>query len=105
MSTASPRFKPGDRVRVRMADPPGHIRTPFYVRGKIGWIAQYHGAFRNPEELAYGRDGLPLKPLYMVGFKQADLWEQAPSPAQDTLYVDIYEHWLEPSRQARREES
>jgi nitrile hydratase len=91
------RFKPGDRVRVRFADPPGHIRTPFYVRGKPGWIEHYHGAFRNPEELAYAKDGLPRKPLYLVGFRQGDLWERYEA-ADDKLFVDIYEHWLEPDR-------
>ena len=96
MNATGARFKPGDRVRVRMADPPGHIRTPFYVRGKRGWVEDYHGAFRNPEELAYGQDGLPPKPLYLVGFKQTDLWDRYAESPSDTLYVDIYEHWLEP---------
>ena len=97
MNEVAPRFKPGDRVRVRFADPPGHIRTPFYVRGKAGWIEQYHGAFRNPEELAYAKDGLPRKPLYLVGFRQSDLWERYETP-DDKLFVDLYEHWLEPDR-------
>ena len=97
MSAAAARFKLGDRVRVRMADPPGHIRTPFYVRGKPGWIAHYHGAFRNPEELAYAKDGLPLRPLYLVGFRQTDLWERYIASPNDHLFVDIYEHWLEPA--------
>jgi nitrile hydratase beta subunit-like protein len=79
-----------------MADPPGHIRTPFYVRGKPGWIERCHGSFPNPEQLAYGKDGLPPKPLYLVGFKQADLWDRYAASPRDTLYVDIYEHWLEP---------
>jgi nitrile hydratase len=55
-----------------------------------------HGEFRNPEQLAYGRDGLPRVPLYLVGFRQTDLWAQRyrGSPT-DHLYVDLYEHWLE----------
>ncbi len=97
MSERSGRFRPGDRVRVRFADPPGHIRTPFYVRGKTGRIEHYHGDFRNPEELAYGKDGLPRRPLYLVGFDQADLWNDYPAATPDKLYVDIYEHWLEPA--------
>ena len=32
------RFRPGDRVRVRAAYPIGHVRTPYYVRGKPGII-------------------------------------------------------------------
>jgi nitrile hydratase len=89
-------FKPGDRVRVKSDVRPGHIRTPAYVRGKQGWVERLHGQFRNPEELAYGQDGLPRRPLYMVGFRQTDLWPKryAESP-RDNLYVDIYEHWLE----------
>lgn len=90
-------FAPGDRVRVRGEHPPGHVRTPAYVRGKPGWIERVHGDFRNPESLAYGRDGLPPRTLYMVGFRQTDLWDaRYRESADDTLYVDIYEHWLEP---------
>ena len=87
---------PGAPVRVRADTPPGHVRTPWYVRGKTGWIERVHGDFRNPESLAYGGDGLPREPLYMVGFRQTDLWpaRYAESPS-DTLYVDIYGHWLE----------
>jgi hypothetical protein len=96
VSTPAPRFKAGDAVRVRFADPPGHIRTPFYVRGKAGWIERYYGAFRNPEELAYGKDGLPLKPLYLVGFKQTEVWDRYTDSGHDTVFVDIFEHWLEP---------
>jgi nitrile hydratase subunit beta len=88
------RFQPGDRVRVKTGQPPGHVRTPAYVRGRVGWIARAHGDFRNPEQLAYGRDGLPRQPLYLVGFRQTDLWPTTES-TRDTLFVDLYEHWLE----------
>jgi nitrile hydratase subunit beta len=87
---------PGDRVKVRADDARGHVRTPAYVRGKSGWVERVHGDFRNPEELAYGRDGKPKRTLYMVGFRQTDLWpERYVESARDTLYVDLYEHWLE----------
>ena len=49
------RFAPGDLVRVRLAHPPGHIRTPYYVRGKTGVVERICGSFRNPEELAFAR--------------------------------------------------
>ena len=97
MSAGGGRFRAGDRVRVRLADPPGHIRTPFYVRGKTGWIERYHGDYPNPEELAYGHDGRPARPLYQVGFQQADLWQEYGAMRPDKLYVDLYEHWLEPA--------
>jgi len=90
------KYQPGDRVRVLVMERDGHVRTPAYVRGKQGWIERVQGEFRNPESLAYGGDGLPREPLYMVGFRQADLWREryAESP-EDRLYVDVYEHWLE----------
>jgi nitrile hydratase len=96
VSESSGRFKPGDRVRVRAEDRPGHIRTPFYIRGKIGWVERVHGEFRNPESLAYGRDGLPKRSLYMVGFHQAEVWNKYAAP-KDKLFIDIYEHWLDPA--------
>jgi nitrile hydratase len=74
----------------------GHVRTPDYVRGKPGWIAESLGAFPDPERLAYGGDGLPERPLYKVGFRQADLWEGYGGSSGDALFIDIYEHWLEP---------
>jgi len=62
-------LSPGDRVRVREDFPPGHIRTPVYVRGKEGVVTRAFGAFPNPEVLALGRDGLPKKALYEVRYE------------------------------------
>ena len=89
------RFRPGERVRVRSEDRPGHVRTPGYVRGKMGRVESVLGEFRNPETLAYGETGLPKRSLYKVSFRQVDLWEEYPGPADDELCMDIYEHWLE----------
>ena len=94
LNPSAARFKPGDRVKVRFEDRPGHLRTPWYVRGKSGWVERVYGEFRNPESLAFGRDGLPKKVLYLVAFNQTDLWEKANK--SDKLLVDIYEHWLDP---------
>lgn len=94
-SNHSPKYAVGSRVRVRAAYPPGHIRTPFYVRGKVGEIERYCGQFPNPEELAYARDGLPAQPLYRVRFRQRDVWPGYRGAAKDVLEVEIYQHWLE----------
>src|ERR1044071_1904185 len=59
-------------------------------------IAGMHGAFRNPETLAYGGDGLPKQPLYLVRFTQQEVWGSYAAAPHDTLFIDIYEHWLEP---------
>jgi hypothetical protein len=91
----SARFKPGDRVRVHEWYPPGHVRTPYYIRGKSGEIERICGVFNNPERLAYD---LPndAKTLYRVRFAQKDVWGKAERP-NDTIDIEIYEHWLEPA--------
>ena len=93
---SGPRFRTGDRVTVRRADPPGHIRTPAYIRGKPGVIERLCGRFQNPEELAYNRTGDPL-PLYRVRFAQRDVWPDYRGGTGDSVDVEIYEHWLEPA--------
>lgn len=93
----TPRFKPGDKVRIRAANPPGHRRVPSYARGRPGIIERVCGEFPNPEELAYGFDGLPKRTLYRVRIKQSDIWPDYRGGPKDLLELEIYEHWLEPA--------
>jgi len=97
--TPSPgrRFEVGDAVTVKRAFPPGHRRTPCYIRGKTGVIERVCGAFPNPEELAYGFDGEPRKVLYRVRFKQKHVWPEYRGPEHDIIEMEIFEHWLEPA--------
>lgn len=83
----------GTSVRVREMSPPGHIRTPKYLRGKSGVVERVLGPFKNPEQLAYN---LPAAahPLYRVRFKLSDLWPGEHSN-NDTLDAEIYAHWVE----------
>lgn len=90
-------FSPGDKVKVLSTHPPGHRRTPYYIRGKTGEVERVCGAYPNPEELAYGFDGLPPKTLYRVRFRQKEVWPHYNGPEADTVDVDIYEHWLRPA--------
>lgn len=89
------RFQPGETVRVRMGRAPGHVRTPWYLRGRTGIVERICGAFPNPEELAYGRDGLPEVPLYRVRFSMAEIWGNGVERPADTIDAEIFEHWLE----------
>ena len=91
------RFEVGDRVVVKRRYPPGHRRTPAYIRGKTGVIERICGTFPNPEELAYGFDGEPKKVLYRVRFLQKDVWPDYRGPARDLIEMEIFEHWLEPA--------
>lgn len=86
-------LSPGTTVRIKHMSPPGHIRTPHYLRGKTGRIERVLGPFRNPEQLAY--DLTPAEHLlYRVRFDMAELWP-APEAQSDTLDAEIYAHWIE----------
>lgn len=82
------------RVRVKAMTPPGHVRAPWYLRGKVGEIERPLGDFANPEQLAYGLTA-ECKPLYRVRFTMAELWGEAAETPTDTVDAEIYGHWLE----------
>lgn len=94
------RFEVGDAVYVKRSFPPGHRRTPSYIRGKIGTIERVCGTFPNPEELAYGFDGEPGKVLYRVRFRQKEVWPDYQGTERDLLEMEIFEHWLERATKA-----
>jgi hypothetical protein len=83
-------FRAGQQVRVSARPHDGHHRTPAYVKGRTGRIERVHGSFTNPETRAYGRDGLPEKTLYLVALDAGT--------SADTIYVDVFEHWLEEAK-------
>jgi len=93
-----PLFGPGDRVTVRAVYPLGHVRAPYYIRGKRGVVERLCGIYGNPEELAYARSGLPRQPLYRVRFLQRDVWAEYAGQELDTVDIEIYQHWLDPER-------
>ena len=91
----SPQFRSGARVRVKALHPPGHCRTPYYVRGRFGMVLGMADEQPNPEELAYGRSGLPRLPVYRVRFSRAELWPDEAGRQDDSVVVDLFEPWLE----------
>ncbi len=85
-------------------DKSGHIRIPYYVRGKTGEVLELCGFYLNPEDLAVGKTAGPAIPLYRVLFRQSELWPDYDGPPQDTLAIEIYDHWLaDGSSQTRTE--
>lgn len=96
-SYRSPRFNTGDRVRVDDRPAIGHCRAPRFIRGRIGSVVTIHGAFGDPERLAYHQPGLPAQMLYKIRFSQRDLWSDYSGNPNDQLEVDVYENWLQPA--------
>jgi nitrile hydratase subunit beta len=87
-------FRVGERVLIAARVHEGHHRTPGYLKGKVGTIERAHGSFTNPETRAYGGDGLPTEPLYLVGFVQREVWPDYSGRTGDRIYADLFEHWL-----------
>lgn len=94
------KFKVGDRVQVTSQAKSGHIRTPVYLLGKRGVIANVQGYFLNPEDIAHYKSTVLKLPLYLVEFELQEVWAKTDSsqPIQsnpkDKICVEIYEHWL-----------
>lgn len=67
------------------------------MRGKVGVVVAVHGAFRDPERLAYHKPGLPALVLYKVRFRQLALWPSYRGAPTDHLEADVYDNWLAPA--------
>jgi nitrile hydratase subunit beta len=91
-------YRVGESVTVSARAHSGHHRTPSYVKGKSGRIERVHASFRNPETRAYGANGLPEIPLYLVSFARSDLWPDDGADRDHRVYVDVFEHWLEEAK-------
>lgn len=91
------RFALGDRVRVRNLPAMFYTRTPEYVRGACGTIAEVAYESPAPEDETWDREDAKPEWFYIVRFKQSELWDCYTGPATDTLQTEIPERWLEPA--------
>ena len=82
-------------MRARNMHPAGHTRLPRYARGKIGTIARDHGVFVFPDTNAHFLGEEPHH-VYSVCFAARELWGQQ-AGMRDTVYVDLWEAYLEPA--------
>ena len=90
----SPRFAPGDRVRVRRMHPDGHTRCPRYVRGAVGVVERVQGTDLLPDRATYGLPTEP-EPVYAVAFASQQLWGES-DEAPWTVLLDLFDTYLEP---------
>jgi nitrile hydratase len=91
----TPRFRIGQTVRARNINPAGHTRLPRYVRGRTGVIDKDRGVQALPDTNVYGRGENPQH-VYAVRFAARELWGEQAS-ARDSVYIDLWEDYLEPS--------
>lgn len=86
------RFRPGDRVRVRLDFVPGHIRLPGYIRGKSGVVIGESPAYPFPDAHAHGVQAQD-EPTYDVQFRSEDLWPGGADAA--LVHVGVFQSYLE----------
>lgn len=91
-AAARERFKPGDRVRVKLDFVPGHIRLPGYIRGKVGTVVGESPAYPFPDAHAHGMHAED-EPTYDVRFRAEDLWPNGCDPA--LVHVGVFQSYLE----------
>jgi nitrile hydratase subunit beta len=91
----TPRLKVGQQVRARNTHPTGHTRLPRYARGKVGTVYLDHGVYVFPDTNAHFLGEKPQH-VYSVRFAARELWGDQAAP-QDSVYVDIWDDYLEPA--------
>ena len=89
------RFRPGDRVRVKLDFVPGHIRLPAYIRGKVGTVVGESPVYPFPDAHAHGIHAED-EPTYDVQFRAEDLWPNGCDPA--LVHVGVFQSYLERAR-------
>ena len=89
------RFKVGDRVHARNMHPMHHTRIPRYCRDKEGVIDSVQAVFLLPDTNAYGGPDTP-EYVYTVRFSYQELFGPE-APAKDSLFIDMFESYLEPA--------
>jgi nitrile hydratase len=87
------KFAPGDRVRTRNINPPGHTRLPRYARGRSGVIESIRGCHVFPDTAATGRSD-EAHWLYTVVFDSCELWGDGADPTL-RVSIDAWEPYLE----------
>jgi len=96
--TVTPRFAPGDVVRLRkmpenMMVNGGHTRLPAYAAGAPGRILRLHGTHVLPDSNAH-RLGEAAEPLYAVVLRAGDIWAHPEHPG-DEVILDLWDSYLE----------
>jgi nitrile hydratase len=94
-SGAPPRFRVGQHVRARNTNPLTHTRLPRYTRGRLGTISRDNGVHVFPDTLTQDLGDKPQH-VYSVRFAARELWGEKAS-AIDSVYVDLWDDYLEPA--------
>lgn len=92
----APKFKEGDRLRVKDLPDIFYNQTPGYLRGVVGTVTELAYESPAPEDEAWGHID-KVEWFYALCFRHEDIWDDNSSDANDTIQAQISERWLEPA--------
>lgn len=93
-SPSQPKFKVGDKVRVKSVVSGEHTRLPGHIRGRVAEVAKvYEGSYTYFFPTSDGL-GTPM-PVYSLAFQTSDIWEESLIDPNSVYYNDIFEVYLE----------
>ena len=92
-----PKFKVGDKVRIKNLPDIFYTRCQMYTRGALATVVEVVYESPAPEDEAWDNTE-NVEWFYSLVFKQKDLWPEYPEAyANDTLETELSERWLEPA--------
>ena len=91
----TPRFHIGDSVHGRNINPATHTRMPRYTRGKTGVVERDRGVFNFPDNEETSAEPRPQH-VYLIRYAGRELWGEE-APPNDSVYIDMWEDYLEPA--------
>ena len=92
-----PKFKVGDKVRIKNLPDIFYTRCQMYTRGAPATVVEV--VYESPAAEDESWDNTEnVEWFYSLVFKQKDLWPEYPDAfANDTLETELSERWLEPA--------
>lgn len=90
-----PKFKVGDRVRIKDLPDIFYTRCQVYTRGAVGTVAALVYESPAAEDESWDNTDKP-EWFYSIIFRQKELWPEYPDLyANDSLETEFSERWLE----------
>lgn len=93
-----PRYRIGDRLRVKDQPDLFYNQTPGYIRGTVGTVTEIAYESPAPEDEAWGYIE-KVEWFYVLCFRHGDIWadDSPDTNPNDTIQAQVSERWLEPA--------
>lgn len=93
----TPKFKVGDKVRIKNLPDIFYTRCQMYTRGSVGTVVRLVYESPPAEDEAWDNTD-NVEWFYSLVFDQKDLWpEYSETFGSDTVETELSERWLEPA--------